>query len=62
MKYQKKGHGDYVLVLTDLKGRIALDILPDRQKKTLVQWLTSPPAGIVLTKLVSDGEFFQIDN
>jgi len=47
----KKGHGDYVLVLTDLKRRIVLDILPDRQKKTLVQWLTSPPAGIVLTKL-----------
>ncbi len=47
----KKGHGDYVLVLTDLKRRIVLDILPDRQKKTLVRWLTAPPAGIILTKL-----------
>lgn len=51
MKYQKKGQGDYVLVLTDLKRRIVLDILPDRQKKTLVQWLTSPPQGIDLTKV-----------
>lgn len=37
--------------MTDLKRRIVLDILPDRQKKTLVEWLTAPPAGIVLTKL-----------
>jgi transposase len=34
-----------------LNRRIVLDILPDRQKKTLVQWLTAPPAGIDLTKL-----------
>lgn len=37
--------------MTDLKRRIVLDILPDRQKKTLVQWLRVPPAGIVLSKL-----------
>ena len=31
----KKGHGGYVLVLTDLDQRILLDILPDRSKKGL---------------------------
>lgn len=34
-----------------MKRRIVLDILPDRQKETLVKWLTTPPAGIVLSKL-----------
>lgn len=28
-----------------------LDILPDRNKKTLVEWLTSPPTGIILSEL-----------
>ena len=28
-----------------------LDILPDRQKEILVNWLTAPPAGIILSKL-----------
>lgn len=51
MKSQKKGHGDYLLVLTDLKRRIVLDILPDRRKKTLIAWLEVPPAGIDLSKL-----------
>ena len=51
MKSQKKGHGDYLLVLTDLERRIVLDILPNRQKDTLIQWLTSPPAGIDLSHL-----------
>lgn len=37
--------------MTDLKRRIVLDILPDRQKKTLVQWLSSPPDGIILRNL-----------
>ena len=51
MKSQKKGHGDYSLVLTDLKRRIVLDILPNRQKETLIQWLEAPPAGIALRHL-----------
>lgn len=51
MKSQKKGQGDYLLVLTDLERRIVLDILPDRKKETLISWLQSPPAGIDLTHL-----------
>lgn len=47
----KKGHGDYVLVLTDLDRRILLDILPDRSKKRLEDWLRTPPAGIDLSEL-----------
>jgi transposase len=46
-----KGQGKYVLVLTDLKRRIVLDILPDRRKKSLIAWLESPPAGIDLSTL-----------
>lgn len=37
--------------MTDLKKRIVLDILPDRTKKELVEWLGSPPEGIILSKL-----------
>lgn len=37
--------------MTDLKRRIVLDILPDRKKETLVQWLKVPPAGVILSKL-----------
>lgn len=37
--------------MTDLKRRIVLDILSDRTKKKLVEWLESPPAGITLSKL-----------
>ena len=51
MKSQKKGHGDYLLVLTDLERRIVLDILPNRQKETLIQWLEAPPAGMDLGHL-----------
>lgn len=51
MKSQKKGHGDYLLVLTDLERRIVLDILPNRQKETLIRWLEAPPAGIDLNDL-----------
>lgn len=47
----RKGHGDYLLVLTDLKGRQLLDILPDRRKAGLVEWLQAPPAGIDLSEL-----------
>jgi transposase len=46
-----KGQGNYVLVLTDLEQRLVLDILPDRQKKTLMDWLRQPPAGIDLSAL-----------
>lgn len=47
----RKGQGNYVLVLTDLERRIVLDILPDRQKATLIQWLKKPTAGIDLSQL-----------
>lgn len=50
---QHKGHGDYVLVLTDLDRRLLLDILPDRSKQGLIAWLRTPPAGIDLAALVS---------
>jgi len=46
-----KGQGKYVLVLTDLKRRIVLDILSDRRKKSLMAWLEKPPAGIDLSTL-----------
>lgn len=49
----RKGRGDYVLVLTDLERRIVLDILPDRQKATLVKWLQNPTAGIDLSQLAA---------
>jgi len=47
----RKGQGDYRLVLTDLKGRQLVDILPDRRKQSLIEWLQAPPAGLDLTKL-----------
>ena len=40
-----------MLVLTDLDQRLVLDILPDRQKETLMNWLQQPPAGIDLSAL-----------
>jgi len=46
-----KGQGNYVLVLTDLERRLVLDILPDRLKDTLKNWLKKPPAGIDLSAL-----------
>jgi transposase len=46
-----KGQGKYILVLTDLKRRIVLDLLPDRRKKSLIAWLENPPAGIDLSTL-----------
>lgn len=49
----RKGQGNYILVLTDLERRIVLDILPDRQKETLINWLQTPPKGIDLSSLVS---------
>jgi transposase len=47
----RKGQGDYRLVLTDLKGRQLLDMLPDRRKESLIEWLQDPPAGIDLSEL-----------
>lgn len=47
----RKGQGDYVLVLTDLEQRKLLDILPDRKKRTLIAWLQTPPPGIDLSAL-----------
>lgn len=49
----RKGQGNYVLVLTDLERRIVLDILPDRRKSTLKAWLNNPGAGVNLDKLES---------
>jgi transposase len=49
----RKGRGSYILVLTDLERRIVLDILPDREKSTLIHWLKHPPAGIDLSQLAS---------
>lgn len=37
--------------MTDLSRRIVLDVLPDRQKATLIGWLTRPPDGIDLRHL-----------
>jgi transposase len=47
----RKGQGNYILVLTDLERRIVVDVLPDRQKATLMDWLEKPPAGIDLSQL-----------
>ena len=47
----RKGQGDYVLVLTDLQRRILLDILPDRKQQSLIDWLRKPPTGIDLSQL-----------
>lgn len=37
--------------MTDLRRRIVLDVLPDRQKATLIAWLKRPPDGIDLSQL-----------
>jgi transposase len=47
----RKGQGNYILVITDLERRIVLDVLADRQKATLIEWLEKPPAGIDLSQL-----------
>ena len=47
----RKGQGNYILILTDLERRIVLDILPDRQKETLIKWLQKPTSGIDLGQL-----------
>jgi len=47
----RKGQGNYILVLTDLERRIVVDVLPDRQKATLIAWLKKPPTGIDLSQL-----------
>lgn len=39
----KKGHKDYVLVISDLTNKRILAILPDRLKETLVEWLSALP-------------------
>ncbi len=38
-------------MLTDLKRRIVLDILPNRLKKSLMTWLENPATGIDLSTL-----------
>ena len=47
----RKGQGNYVLVLTDLQRRILLDVLPDRKQQCLIDWLRRPPTGIDLSQL-----------
>jgi transposase len=37
--------------LTDLSRRIVVDVLPDRQKSTLIAWLRRPPDGIDFSAL-----------
>jgi transposase len=49
----RKGQGDYVLVLTDLQRRILLDVLPDRKQQSLIDWLRRPPTGIDLSQLAT---------
>jgi transposase len=49
----RKGQGNYVLVLTDLQRRILLDVLPDRKQQSLMDWLRRPPAGIDLSQLAT---------
>lgn len=39
----KKRHKQYVLVLSDLEKHCILAILPDRKKKTLINWLKQHP-------------------
>ncbi len=40
----KKRHKQYALVLSDLERHCVLAILPNRKKKTLLQWLNALPA------------------
>jgi transposase len=49
----RKGQGNYVLVLTDLQRRIVLDVLPDRKQQSLMDWLQRPPTGIDLSQLAT---------
>lgn len=39
----KKGHGNFVLVLSAPEEGYALDVLPDRERKTLEKWLDGLP-------------------
>jgi len=35
----KKGHKQYLLVISDLQRNCVIEVLPDRLKNTLVKWL-----------------------
>jgi len=39
----KKGHKQYLLVISDLQRKCVIEVLPDRLKETLVKWLYSLP-------------------
>lgn len=39
----KKGHKQYLLVITDLQRNCVIEVLPDRLKETLMNWLYSLP-------------------
>lgn len=40
---QEKGHGNFVLVLSAPEEGYVLDVLPDRERKTLEKWLAELP-------------------
>jgi len=40
----RKGHKQYLLVISDLQRNCVIDVLPDRLKETLVKWFCSLPA------------------
>jgi transposase len=42
----KKGHKQYLLVISDLQRNCVIEVLPDRLKNTLVNWLYTIPAWI----------------
>ena len=42
----KKGHKQYLLVISDLQRNCVIEVLPDRLKNTLVKWFYTLPAWI----------------
>ena len=42
----KKGHKQYLLVISDLQRNCVIEVLPDRLKNTLVKWLYTLPVWI----------------
>jgi transposase len=42
----RKGHKQYLLVISDLQRRCVIEVLPDRLKETLVNWLYSLPVWV----------------
>ena len=42
----KKGHKQYLLVISDLQRKCVIEVLPNRLKETLVKWLHSLPVWV----------------